>query len=105
MSQFIAMNRFKIVPGMESEFEGIWKTRNTYLEDVPGFIRFNLVKGPQREDHVLYASHTLWASEQDFEAWTKSEAFRKSRSASSQNLYLEHPTLKTFTIVEGASVG
>ena len=25
MSQFIAMNRFKIVPGMESEFEGIWK--------------------------------------------------------------------------------
>ena len=29
------MNRFKIVPGMESEFEEIWKTRNTYLEDVP----------------------------------------------------------------------
>jgi hypothetical protein len=58
MSQIIAMNRFKIVPGMESEFEGIWKSRNTYLEDVPGFIRFNLVKGPAREDHVLYASHT-----------------------------------------------
>ena len=58
MSQFIAMNRFKIVPGMEAEFEGIWKSRNTYLEDVSGFIRFNLIKGPEREDHVLYASHT-----------------------------------------------
>jgi heme-degrading monooxygenase HmoA len=76
MSEFIAMNRFKIVPGMESEFEEIWKTRNTYLEEVPGFVRFNLHKGPEEEDHVLYASHTLWESEEAFAAWTKSEAFR-----------------------------
>jgi heme-degrading monooxygenase HmoA len=107
MSQFIAMNRFKIVPGMESEFEGIWKSRNTYLEDVPGFIRFNLVKGPEREDHTLYASHTLWASEQAFETWTKSEAFRKAHegAGSRGHLYLGHPAFEGFTIVEGASVG
>ena len=106
MSQFIAMNRFKIVPGMESEFEGIWKSRNTYLEDVPGFIQFNLVKGPEREDHILYASHTLWASEADFEAWTKSDAFRKAHegAGSRGHLYLGHPDFEGFTIVEGASV-
>ena len=66
------------------------------MEDVPGFIRFNLVKGPEREDHVLYASHTLWASEQDFEAWTKSEAFRKAHEgAGIAVIYiLDTPTLK-----------
>ena len=108
MSQYIAMNRFKIVPGMESEFEEIWKTRNTYLEeDVPGFVRFNLLKGPEEEDHVLYASHTLWKSEDAFVAWTKSEAFRKAHegAGSRGHLYLGHPDFEGFTIVEGASVG
>ena len=47
MSHYIAMNRFRIVKGQESEFEEIWKTRNTYLENEPGFIKFNLLKGPE----------------------------------------------------------
>jgi heme-degrading monooxygenase HmoA len=67
MSQYIAMNRFKIVKGHEADFEEIWKTRNTYLDGSPGFIEFNLLRGPEREDHVLYASHTLWDSESAFE--------------------------------------
>ena len=54
MSQYIAMNRFKIVKGHEADFEEIWKTRNTYLDGSPGFIEFNLLRGPEREDHVLY---------------------------------------------------
>ena len=101
------MNRFKIVPGMESEFEEIWKTRNTYLGGCPGFVRFNLLKGPEEEDHVLYASHTLWKSEDAFVAWTKSEAFRKAHegAGSRGHLYLGHPNFEGFTIVKGASVG
>jgi len=107
MSQYIAMNRFKIVPGMESEFENIWKTRTTYLEDVPGFVKFNLVRGPEREDHILYASHTLWESENAFESWTKSEAFRKAHegAGSRGHLYLGHPEFEGFTIIEGTRVG
>jgi len=106
MSEFIAMNRFKIVPGKESEFEEIWKTRNTYLEEVSGFVRFNLLKGPEEEDHVLYASHTLWASEDAFVAWTKSEAFRKAHEGAGNrgHLYLGHPNFEGFTIVKGAGV-
>ena len=48
MSRYIAMNRFKIVKGHESDFEEIWKTRNTYLDASPGFIEFNLLRGPER---------------------------------------------------------
>ena len=53
MSHYIAMNRFRIVKGQESEFEEIWKTRNTYLESEPGFIKFNLLKGPENEKNIL----------------------------------------------------
>ena len=57
---YIAMNRFKIVKGKESEFENVWKNRETHLAEVPGFKNFNLVKGDANEDHTLYASHSIW---------------------------------------------
>jgi heme-degrading monooxygenase HmoA len=40
-----------------------------------GFVEFHLLKGPEAEDHTLYASHTVWENRAVFEAWTKSEAF------------------------------
>ena len=39
---YIAMNRFKIARGMETKFEEIWRGRETFLEKVPGFKKFNL---------------------------------------------------------------
>jgi heme-degrading monooxygenase HmoA len=46
---FIAMNRFKIVPGRENDFEKIWKERDSHLEGVPGFKEFHLVRGKKRK--------------------------------------------------------
>ena len=57
---FIAMNRFRIVLGREEEFENIWRNRDTHLDNVPGFVNFNLVKGVQDEECTLYASHSTW---------------------------------------------
>ena len=39
--KFIAMNRFKIISGKEEIFEEIWKSRDTHLENVSGFKKFN----------------------------------------------------------------
>jgi Uncharacterized enzyme involved in biosynthesis of extracellular polysaccharides len=74
--KFIAMNRFKIALGYENDFELIWKNRETYLDGVPGFEEFNLIRGKTYESYTLYASHFIWKSKEDFEARTKSEAFR-----------------------------
>ena len=60
------MNRFKIVIGKEKAFEDVWKNRETHLEKVPGFKKFNLVKGGKKEDHTLYSSHSIWDSKDDF---------------------------------------
>ncbi len=98
---FIAMNRFQIALGFEEGFERVWRERDTFLAEVPGFQSFSLLKGPQREDHVLYASHTVWESKAAFEAWTESDAFRKAHGQTSapKGTYLGHPNLETFEAV------
>jgi heme-degrading monooxygenase HmoA len=68
-----AMNRFRVKRGAEGAFEKVWLSRDSYLDRVPGFVEFHLLKGPEGEDHTLYASHTVWQSKAAFEAWTKSE--------------------------------
>ena len=67
---FIAMNRFRVAKGSEAAFEHVWLSRDTHLHKVPGFVEFRLLKGPEAEDHTLYASHTVWESRAAFEAWT-----------------------------------
>lgn len=98
---FIAMNRFKIRKGSETEFERIWKERDSHLSGVPGFRVFHLLKGPEAEDHTLYASHSVWDSAEDFENWTKSEAFRKAHSGAgtARDIYLGGPHLELFDSV------
>jgi antibiotic biosynthesis monooxygenase len=54
---FIAMNRFRIASGREQDFESIWRNRQSYLEEVLGFIEFHLLRGPSENRAVLYASH------------------------------------------------
>ena len=100
---FIAMNRFRIAPGFEQGFEKIWRERDTYLSEVPGFRQFHLLKGPVTEDYVLYASHSVWESKDAFVAWTESEAFRKAHAQASapKGTYLGHPELETFESVVG----
>jgi heme-degrading monooxygenase HmoA len=95
---FIAMNRFKIAPGSEDEFVDIWKNRETYLEEVPGFKEFHLLQGPSTDEYTLFASHTTWESKDAFEAWTTSEAFRKAHANAGSNraIYLGPPQLELF---------
>ena len=59
---FIAMNRFKVKTGSEHDFEQVWLKRDSHLDRVPGFIEFHLLKGPEQDGYVLYASHTKWRS-------------------------------------------
>jgi heme-degrading monooxygenase HmoA len=59
---FIAMNRFRVKKGAEEAFEQVWMSRDTHLHEVPGFVEFHLLKGPEHDDCVLYSSHTLWQS-------------------------------------------
>lgn len=104
MPVYIAMNRFRVNPERTEEFEQIWLERETHLQGLPGFEAFHMLRGPEREDHVLYASHTVWRSREDFEAWTRSEAFRKAHANAGQSkregLYLGPPSFEGFEVIQ-----
>ncbi|BBL76975.1 antibiotic biosynthesis monooxygenase family protein [Methylomagnum ishizawai] len=98
---FIAMNRFRIAPGKEEEFIEIWRKRESYLDEVPGFKEFHLLQGPATEEYSVFASHSVWESREAFEAWTHSEAFRKAHSGAgaAKGIYLGSPQLELFDAV------
>lgn len=99
---YIAINRFKIARGQESRFEEIWRNRQSYLDDVPGFIEFKLLRGAPGEDVTVFLSHSLWESEQAFADWTRSEAFalahRQARSP--EGVLVGHPQFEGFATVD-----
>jgi len=98
MALFIAMNHFAVEPTRAAEFEALWRERETYLAEVPGFVDFALLRG---DEPGRYASHTRWESRAAFETWTRSEAFRKAHGQARMpsGLLLGHPKLATWEAV------
>lgn len=99
---YIAANRFRVVPEHAAAFEQLWLTRESRLHELPGFLEFQLLRGPRAEDHVLYTSSTRWASHQEFEAWTTSAQFRQAHSGagSSKSLTLGPPSFEGFDVLQ-----
>ena len=99
---YIAMNRFKVLPDEQEAFRRRWLDRDVYLKTVPGFVSFHLLQGPTRDDHVLYASHTVWASYEQFVDWTRSEQFRAAHAGAGGGRVttLSHPEFEGFEVLQ-----
>lgn len=73
----VTANRIPVAKGYEEEFERRFRNRESLLGDCPGFIR-NEVLRPLKDGP--YIVKTYWEDMASFEAWTKSEAFKKAHS-------------------------
>ena len=98
---YIAMNRFPIASGFEEAFVEIWRTRDSQLDSVPGFLEFHLLEGPEIEGGRIYISHSRWESYDAFKAWTESEAFRAAhgKSRAPEGTYLGPPQFEGCMVV------
>lgn len=74
---FVTMNRFTIHPEYWDDFEARFAGRAGLVDGEPGFIR-NAVLRPAEGSCDQHIVMTLWEDRAAFEAWTKSEAFRKA---------------------------
>jgi heme-degrading monooxygenase HmoA len=102
---FIAMNRFHVTPGREADFEQQWRSRDSYLGEVPGFVQFALLKGDNPGEYV---SHTTWRDRAAFEAWTQSQAFTQAHRQGSVAGVLTGPpqvSLYESVLVQQAQTG
>lgn len=98
---YIAMNRFRVNAGFEDGFEQMWRSRDSYLSEVPGFQRFNLLRGATADGITTFVSHSTWESRDAFVAWTESEAFRKAHgdARSPQGTLAGHPVFEGYEVV------
>ena len=101
---FIAMNRFRVNAGKEGAFEEMWRTRETYLDQVPGFVAFALLKNSDAaaDGTTEFVSHSTWRSREDFDSWTNSESFTRGHAQGSvAGILAGHPVVSLYeTILE-----
>ncbi|WP_428268484.1 antibiotic biosynthesis monooxygenase family protein [Haliangium sp.] len=88
---FVAMNHFDVQAARSEDFERAWRERESYLDEVDGFVSFHLLAGAEEDGLKRYASHTVWRDEAAFRAWTQSEAFRKAHAQGSLGGILAGP--------------
>jgi heme-degrading monooxygenase HmoA len=95
------MNRFRIGQGFEEGFEEMWRTRDSKLNEVPGFVEFKLLRGPEFEGGTLFVSHSVWESRAAFTAWTESDAFKQAhaKARAPEGTYLGPPMFEGFEVV------
>jgi len=99
---YIAMNRFTVPNDNTADFEALWLGRDSHLKGMDGFVEFHMLKGPEADGMTLYASHTMWASEEAFNAWTRSDAFREAHrnAGSTRKLYEGSPKFEGFSAIQ-----
>jgi len=99
---FFAMNRFRVRTGNAEAFEALWLGRESKLHEFDGFIEFHMLKGPEKDGVILYASHSVWASEEAFSGWLKSQSFRTSHKSAgdTRSLYEGPPEFEGFTVIQ-----
>lgn len=100
---YLAMNRFTVRQENAEAFEALWLGRESHLHEMPGFVEFHMLKGPESADGTrLYASHTVWEDQEAFLAWTRSEQFRAAHAGARTTAKLHEgaPTFEGFSAIQ-----
>ena len=98
----VKINAITPVEGEESELEGRFGKRVREVENMEGFEGFELLRPVSGE--TRYFVYTRWRSEEDFQRWVKSDAFRRGHARpEGENNVAMHAKLLSFEIVEWPS--
>ncbi|GIK54321.1 MAG: antibiotic biosynthesis monooxygenase [Planctomycetota bacterium] len=94
---FIVMNRFQVTPGREQDFMDAFMGRARAIDSVPGFLGLDMLKP---KGAGAFISMTRWASEEDFVAWTKSDAFKQGHARRHPGMFQGPPVLEQYQVFD-----
>lgn len=101
---FVVCNRIPVNPEHAEAFEARFADRAQMVDGMPGFVAFNLLR-PKNEGDP-YVVMTFWEAEENFKAWTRSEAFKEGHARSGTlppDAFLGHPKLETFDVIQSTA--
>jgi len=73
----VVSNRLQVAKGREEDFEKRFEGRARLVENMPGFIRLEILR-PIKSDYYTVLTH--WDDEASFRAWTDSAEFREAHN-------------------------
>jgi heme-degrading monooxygenase HmoA len=76
----VTCNRIPVNPEHAAAFEARFADRASLVEGMPGFVSFQLLR-PLKEGDP-YVVMTYWESQEAFQNWTQSEAFKAGHARS-----------------------
>ena len=91
----VVMNRIPVAEGRESDFEKTFTGRDRAVDQMPGFVDLQVLRPTEGRTYVVM---TRWKSHEDFERWTKSEAFIAAHRKQSPGLAESRPTLEIYEV-------
>ena len=71
----VVSNRLQVAKGREEEFEKRFEGRARLVENMPGFVRLEILR-PIKGDYYIVLTH--WQDEPSFQAWTNSTEFKEA---------------------------
>ena len=78
MSDIVKINAIRVPEGMGEVIEERFGARADAMNEVDGFVSFELLRPTAGEDR--YFVYTRWESEEAFQAWRESESFGESHA-------------------------
>ena len=92
----VVANRFSVAEGHEEAFLERFRESAGTVTSRPGFLKFELL---EPVDADVFVAMTYWESEEDFRAWTESEAFREAHAGEPpEGMFEGHPNLEVHEV-------
>lgn len=96
----VVNNRIPVHPDHAEAFETAFAKRANLVDGMAGFVSFKLLRPTNPDDP--YVVMTTWESQEHFEAWTNSDAFKQGHAKSGtlpREAFLGHPKLEVYEII------
>ncbi len=91
----VVMNRIPVAEGREEDFEKTFTGRDRAVDQMPGFVDLQVLRPSEGRTYIVM---TRWKSREDFDQWTKSEAFIAAHRKQSPGLAEGRPTLEIYEV-------
>lgn len=93
----VVMNAVRVSGEQAKEFEQAFLSRPRLLDQVDGFIRFELLR-PQGRDEYLVVTH--WRDHDSFQGWLKSDAFRQAHKGLRDSEIAHASEVRTYEVID-----
>lgn len=102
MLMIVVTNRLHVAPKYVQAFEERFQNRTGLVDQAPGFVQNQILRPMQEGDP--YVVLTVWESQEHFEAWSNSDAFKKAHTGQTpEDMYTAPHKVEVFEIIADTS--